>query len=114
MKRSGATAAASIERFLQISLLALVAGGAVSAAVCGWWDAPTLALTAVALVWRGARLAGSRLSPPPVAVVGVVLAAWCGYVLIKARNPQPGFVEAAIPMLYFLAAFTLLVEGTGR
>ena len=64
MKRSGATAAASIERFFRISLLALVASGALSAAVCGWWDAPTMALTVVALVWRGARLAGARPSPP--------------------------------------------------
>jgi transglutaminase-like putative cysteine protease len=113
MKRSGATEAASIERFLRISLLALVASGALTAAVCGWWDAPTLVLTAVALGWRGARLAGSRLSPPRFVVVGVVLA-WCGYLLIEAWNRQADFVGAVIPKLYFLAAFMLLVEGTSR
>jgi len=113
MKRSGATAAASIERFLQISLLALVAGGALSAAVCGWWNAPTLALTAVALVWRGARLAGARLSPPPFAVTGISLA-WCGFSLIDAWTGPHGVLSASIPLLYFLAAARLLVAKTDR
>jgi protein-glutamine gamma-glutamyltransferase len=111
MKRSGATAAASIERFLQISLLALVLGGALSAAVCGWWDALTLALTAVALVWRGARLAGARHSPPPFAVAVIALA-WCGFSLIGAWNSQHALLAAAIPLLYFLAAAMLLLEKT--
>ncbi|HEY1217553.1 MAG: DUF3488 and transglutaminase-like domain-containing protein [Bryobacteraceae bacterium] len=111
MQRSGATAAASIERFLRISLMALVAGGAVSAAVCGWWDAPTLALTAVAVVWRGARLAGARLVPPPAAVAGIALA-WCGYSLSHAWNSPLGLLGAAVPLLYFLAGAMLLVEKT--
>ncbi|HEY9142246.1 MAG TPA: DUF3488 and transglutaminase-like domain-containing protein, partial [Bryobacteraceae bacterium] len=111
MVRSGATPAASIERFLQISLLALVLGGALTAAVCGWWDAPTLALTGVALVWRGARLAGARLSPPPFAVAVIALA-WCGFSLIDAWDSPRGFLSAAIPLFYFLASVTLLVEKT--
>jgi transglutaminase-like putative cysteine protease len=111
MKRSGATEAASIERFLRISLLALVASGALTAAVCGWWDAPTLALTIIALVWRGARLAGARLSPPPFAVAAIALA-WCGFSLIDAWHSPRGLLGTAIPLLYFLAAATLLVEKT--
>jgi transglutaminase-like putative cysteine protease len=111
MKRSGATAAASIARFFRISLLALVASGALSAAVCGWWDAPTMALTVVALVWRGARLAGARPSPPAIAV-GAIALAWCGFSLIEAWNSPHGFLAAAIPLLYFLAAAMLLAEKT--
>jgi len=113
MRRSGATAAASIERFLDISLLALVWCGALSAAVCGWWDAPTLALTAVALVWRGARLAGARPSPPPAAVAVIALA-WCGFSIIDAWNSPHGFLGVVIPLFYFLAAAILLVATTGR
>ena len=113
MKRSGATAAASMERFLDISLLALVWCGALSAAVCGWWDAPTLALTAVALVWRGARLAGARPSPPPAAVAVIALA-WCGFSIIDAWNSPHGFLGVVIPLFYFLAAAILLVATTGR
>ncbi|MGB9455952.1 MAG: DUF3488 and transglutaminase-like domain-containing protein [Bryobacteraceae bacterium] len=113
MVRSGATAAASIERFFQVSLLALVLGGALTAAVCGWWDAPTLALTADALAWRGALLAGARLSPPPAAVAAVALA-WCGFFLIAAWNGQHGFWDASIPLLYLLAAARLLVAKTSR
>jgi hypothetical protein len=110
MKRSGATAAASIERFLQVSLLALVATGAVFAAVCGWWDAPTLALTAIALAWRGTRLAGAGLTPPPFAVAALALA-WCGFSLIEAWGPAR-FPGDAVPLLYFLAAAALLIEKT--
>ena len=110
MKRSGATAAASIERFFQVSLLALVAGGAVFAAVCGWWDAPTLALTAIALAWRGTRLAGAGPTPPPFAVAALTLA-WCGFSLIEAWGPR-GFLATAVPLLYFLAAAALLIEKT--
>ncbi|MGO9008824.1 MAG: DUF3488 and DUF4129 domain-containing transglutaminase family protein [Bryobacteraceae bacterium] len=113
MKRSSGTAGTSIERFLQISLLALVSGGAFTAAVCGWWDGPTLALTTVALVWRGARLAGARLSAPPFAVAVIALA-WCGFSLIVAWKGQHGLLAAAIPLLYLLAAARLLVAKTSR
>jgi len=111
MRRSGATEAASIERFFRISLLALVASGALTAAVCGWWDAPTLALTAFALAWRGARLAGIGPSPPPFAVAALALA-WCGFSLIDAWHSPRGFLGIAIPLLYFLAAAALLVQKT--
>ncbi len=113
MKRSGATAAASIERVLQISLLAMVSGGALTAAICGWWDAPTLALTAAALVWRGARLAGARLRPQPFAVTVIALA-WCAFSLIRAWDSPHGLLDAVIPLLYFLAAAMLLLAKSGR
>jgi len=111
MKRSGA-AASTIERFLEISLLLLVSGGAVAASVCGWWDAPTFALTAIALVWQGARLAGAR--PAPRAAVAAVVAAWCGFSLIGAWNGPRGLLGAAIPLLYLAAAGVLLAARTGR
>jgi len=113
MKRSGATAAASIERFFQISLLVLISGGALSAAVCGWWNAPTLALTAAAVAWRAARLTGARPSPPP-AVVGAIALVWCSYSLIDAWKGPHGFFAAAIPLLYLLAAARLLVGKSDR
>ena len=102
-----------MERFLQVSLLALVSSGAVTAAICGWWDAPTLVLTVLALVWRSTRLAGSRLTLPPGAVAGVALA-WCGYSLIGAWNGPKGFPGESIPLLFFLAAAKLLVARTAR
>jgi transglutaminase-like putative cysteine protease len=111
MKRLGATAAASTERFLQISLLALVFGGTLSAAVCGFRDAPTLALTVIALAWRAARIAGFRTRPPVVAVVGIALA-WCAFSLVNAWNSPRGLLGAAIPLLYFLAGAMLLVAKT--
>ena len=111
MKRSGSTAVANIERFLDIALLALVASGALAAAVGGWWDAPTVLLTTVALVWRGVWLAGGGPSPPPFAVAGVALG-WCGFSLIDVWNLPHSFLGAAIPLLYFLAAALLLVEKT--
>ena len=113
MKRSGATAAASMERFLGFSWLALVAGGAISAAIGDWWDGPTLALTAVALMWRGALLAGARRSPPPFAVVAIALA-WCGFSLVQAWKGPHDLPGAAIPLLYFLASARLLTGRTSR
>jgi transglutaminase-like putative cysteine protease len=113
MKRSGATAAAIVERFLQFCWLALIAGGALSAAVCGWWDAPTLALTAIALVWCGARILGAWRSPPRAAV-GLIALAWCGFSLLHAWGGPRGLAPAAIPLLYLLVAAGLLVARTGR
>jgi transglutaminase-like putative cysteine protease len=113
MRRSGATAAASIERFLGIARLVLVAGGAVAAAVCGWWDAPTLALTAVALVWSGARLFSLGRNPPRAAVAISALA-WCGFSLYNAWNGSQGLLWAVVPLLYFLVAAGLLVRNAGR
>ena len=113
MKRSGATAAAIIERFLDVSWLALVAGGALSAAICGWWDAPTLALTAIALVWCGARLFGAWRSPPRATVVLAALA-WCGFSLLRAWDGPRGLTPAVIPLLYLLVAVGLLVKRPGR
>jgi transglutaminase-like putative cysteine protease len=112
MKRSGA-AASSIERFLEISLLLLVSGGALAASVCGWWDAPTFGLTAAALVWHGARLAGARPAPPPAAVA-VIVPIWCGFSLISVWNGPRGFLGAAIPLLYFAAAAMLLAAKPVR
>ena len=113
MQRSGATAAAIVERFVQVSWLALVACGALSAAVCGWWDAPTLALTTAALVWCGARLFGAWRRPPRAAVALAALA-WCGFSLLHAWDGSRGLPPAAIPLLYFLVAAGLLVNRTGR
>ena len=113
MERSGASVTASIERFLEVSLLLLVAGGALSAAACGWWNGPTLAFTAVALLWRVAVIASAVARPPMVAVAGVALA-WCGFSLLDSWSGPGGFAGASIPLLNFLAAARLLAAKHGR
>jgi len=58
-----------------------------------------MALTVVALVWRGARLAGARPSLPAIAV-GAIALAWCGFSLIEAWNSPHGFLRRPSAALF--------------
>ena len=52
MPRQDASAAVSVERFFQFSLLGLVASGYLAVAGSGYLDAPTIVLTAAGLLLR--------------------------------------------------------------
>src|SRR5215472_16837127 len=58
MPRSEASAAVSIERFFQYSLLGLVACGYLAVAGSGYLDSPTIILTAAGLLLRGLLIGG--------------------------------------------------------
>ena len=58
MPRADASAAVSVERFFQFSLLGLVASGYLAVAGSGFLDAPTIMLTAAGLLLRGLLIYG--------------------------------------------------------
>ena len=58
MPRQDASAALSVERFFQFSLLGLVASGYLAVAGSGYLDAPTIALTTAGLLLRAMLICG--------------------------------------------------------
>ena len=58
MARSDASAAVSVERFFQFSLLGLVASGYLAVAGSGYLDNPTIILTAAGLLLRALLIGG--------------------------------------------------------
>src|SRR6185369_12166355 len=58
MPRPDTSAAVSVERFFQFSLLGLVASGYFAVAGSGYLDSPTVVLTAAGLLLRGLLIYG--------------------------------------------------------
>ena len=68
-------AAASIERFFQLSLLGLVSSGYLAVAGSGYLDQPTIALTAVGLLLRAVLVTGLARFQIPDRLVTVLTVA---------------------------------------
>src|SRR5579864_2026073 len=101
MARSEASAAVSVERFFQFSLLGLVASGYLAVAGSGYLDAPTIALTAAGLLVRGLLICGLiRLEPSDRAVTSVTLS----YILFFAVDYfvlSRSFLTATVHLVFF-------------
>ncbi len=106
------TAAVSVERFYDFSLLGLAACGFLALVGSGYLDVPTIAITAVALVLRAAALSGvsrlhlsNRAATQACAAYAVIFAAdW----LLFSHS----LMTAAVHLVFFLAALQMLAIST--
>ncbi len=114
MPRPDASAAASAERFLQFSLLGLVASGFLAVAGSGYLDSPTIALTAAGLALRGLMIAGFfrvELSERAIAIVAVAYAAFFPLDFFLLSR---GLLAASVHLVFFLAVVKALTARAGR
>src|SRR2546425_460581 len=96
MMRADASAAVSVERFFQFSLLGLVTCGYLAVAGSGYLDAPTIVLTAAGLALRRLPVCGLprlEITPPPSRVARS--AAPCRAPKPPRARPQGGFPRAS-------------------
>lgn len=103
-----------VDRFFELSLLGLLASGFLAVAGSGYLDAPTIVLTAAALLTRALMVAGLiRFELPPIVVTLVTLA----YIAFYAADYfliSRSFIPAAIHLVFFVAVVKILTGHTDR
>ena len=103
-----------VDRFFELSLLGLLASGFLAVAGSGYLDAPTIVLTAAALVIRTLMVAGLiHFEMPPIVVTLVTL----GYMVFSAADYfliSRAFIPAAIHLVFFVAVVKILTGHTDR
>jgi protein-glutamine gamma-glutamyltransferase len=114
MVRGDGSAAVSVERFFQFSLLGLVASGYLAVAGSGYLDTPTVVLTAAGLILRGLMICGLvRLEISERAATTATIAYSAFYVadyLVLSR----GFLQATVHLVFFLAVVKILTAQSNR
>src|ERR1700722_17398641 len=103
-----------VDRFFELSLLGLLASGFLAVAGSGYLDAPTIVITAVALLTRALIVAGViRFELPPIVITLVTLA----YIAFYAADYfliSRSFIPAAIHLVFFVAVVKILTGHTDR
>lgn len=103
-----------VEKFFEFSLLGLLASGFLAVAGSGYLDAPTIIVTAVALVARILSLTGVLSIDLPPAVVTAATLAYVGFYPIDYFYVSQAFTPAAIHLVFFVAVVKILTGRTSR
>jgi hypothetical protein len=114
MARADASAAVSVERFFQFSLLGLVASGYLAVAGSGYLDVPTLALTGAGLLLRGLMIYGVfRLDISERATTLATLI-YSGFYVLDYLLLSRSFLWSTVHLVFFLAVIKILTAKTSR
>jgi len=107
-------AANQVDRFFELALLGLLASGFLAVAGSGYLDAPTIILTAAALVTRVLMVAGLiRFELPPI-VVTLLTLAYIGFYAADYFFISRSFIPAAIHLVFFVAVVKILTGHSDR
>src|SRR5689334_24265145 len=114
MVRGDGSAAVSVERFFQFSLLGLVASGYLAVAGSGYLDAPTIFLTAAGLILRAVLICGWidwEISERAATRATILYSAFyvADYLVLSQE-----FLSATVHLVFFLAIVKVLTAKTGR
>src|SRR5215208_1517428 len=114
MVRPAASAAVSVERFFQFSLLGLVASGYLAVAGSGYLDLPTVVLTAAGLLLRALLVCGAlrlEISDRTTTILTLAYTIFFGVdYLLLSRD----FLQATVHLVFFLAVMKILTARTNR
>src|SRR4051794_23959233 len=114
MVRGDGSAAVSVERFFQFSLLGLVASGYLAVAGSGYLDAPTVALTAAGLLLRAILIRGwLRFEISETAATRATMI-YSGFYAVDYLWLSRSFLGATVHLVFFLAVVKVLTARTGR
>jgi len=114
MARADASAAVSVERFFQFSVLGLVASGFLAVAGSGYLDAGAIALTSAGLLLRALLICGLlRFHLPGRLVTGITLA-YMGFFGLDYLLLSRSFLAATVHLVFFLAVLKILTSRTNR
>ena len=103
-----------VDRFFQFSLLGLLASGYLAVLGSGFLDAPTIAITAAALLLRGLITAGVlRLEFRPGMVTAATLA-YIAFYPIDYFYISGAFIPSAVHLVFFVAVAKILTAKTNR
>ena len=114
MPREESSAAASVERFFQLSLLGLVTSGYLAVAGSGYLDSPTVVLTAAGLLVRVLWICGLiRLNISDRATT-LATCAYAAFFVLDYLLLSRDFLSATVHLLFFLAVMKILTARTNR
>jgi protein-glutamine gamma-glutamyltransferase len=107
-------AVSQVDRFFELSLLGLLASGFLAVAGSGYLDAPTIVITAAALLIRALMVAGLiRFELPPI-VITLLTLAYIGFYAADYFLISRSFIPAAIHLVFFVAVVKILTGHTDR
>src|SRR5579885_1981765 len=114
MARAEASAAVSVERFLQFSLLGLVTSGYLAVAGSGYLDLPTVILTGAGLLLRGLLIQGAvslKISQRTITLATLIYTA---FYLLDYRLLSRSFLASTVHLVFFLAVMKILTATSNR
>lgn len=114
MARCDASAAVSVERFFQFSLLGLVASGYLAVAGSGYLDRPTIALAGAGLLARALLTAGWLRLEISERLVTFVTLSYIGFFAFDYFLLSRDFLTATVHLVFFLAVMKILTAKTNR
>jgi transglutaminase-like putative cysteine protease len=114
MPRADASAAVSVERFFQFSLLGLVASGYLAVAGSGYLDTPTIMLTAAGLLLRGLLIYGFVHFELSERSSTLVTSGYAGFYILDYFLLSREFLSATVHLVFFLAVLKILTAKTSR
>jgi len=114
MPRSDASAAVSVERFFQSSLLGLVASGYLAVAGSGYLDAPTIILTAAGLLLRLLAIYGIVRLDISARASTLITIAYTGFYVLDYFLLSREFLAATVHLVFFLAVMKILTANSNR
>jgi len=114
MPRADASAALTVERFFQFSLLGLVASGYLAVAGSGFLDAPTVMLTAAGLLLRGLLIYGFVQFELSERSSTLITIGYTGFYILDYFLLSREFLPATVHLVFFLAVMKILTAKTSR
>ncbi|MGE5568433.1 MAG: DUF3488 and DUF4129 domain-containing transglutaminase family protein [Rhodospirillales bacterium] len=114
MTRSSGGAAASVDRFFELSLLGLVASGYFAVLGSSFLDVPTAASMAAALLLRTLLVTGVIRFELPGRWVNAAALAYSGFYPLDYYFVSKSFLTATVHLIFFLAVVKILAARLAR
>jgi hypothetical protein len=114
MVRPAPSAAVSVERFFQFSLLGLVASGYLAVAGSGYLDMPTIVLTAAGLMLRAVIVCGLLQLEIPERASTILTLCYTIFFAIDYMWLSRDFLQSTVHLVFFLAVIKILTARTNR
>ena len=114
MARPDASAAVSVERFFQFSLLGLVTSGYLAVAGSGYLDMPTMLLAAAGLTLRSLMIFGLMRLDISERASTVVTISYTAFYIVDYFLLSRELLTATVHLVFFLAVMKILTARTSR
>src|ERR1051325_4932692 len=114
MPRTGPTAAVSVERFFELSILGLVTSGFLAVAGSGYLDGATLWLTSTGLLLRAFKILGVIRYNLSERFLTVATLAYAGFFPLDYLFLSRAFLDATVHLIFFLAVMKILSARSNR
>jgi len=114
MEAAARSSSSPIDKFFEFSLLGLLISGFLAVAGSGYLDAPTIIVTAVALLVRALLIARVLRFQLPAGIVTALTLLYIGFYPIDYFYISQNFIPAAIHLVFYVAVVKILTGRSNR